>query len=374
MNTIRPRVGVDMSLFHRDEPGKSRTLRQVLNHWEAERDRIVLLTLHRRQLANLKEYSAAGWRVQMYDEAPDLNVCWFPWSRVDWDPECPCVVSIQDLSAFSPYREAARHTEEERARLRDAARHADAVLTASNFCRAEIHHHLGFPLEDTEVVYLAQDPMFHQAPPGGQPLPEPLEGVPYLLYVGSSEPGKNLRGMLEAFALLERQIPHQLALVCRRPSTSWTDKLWGRYNELEEIAETLGSRLVWLDHHPDEELAELYRRCSLFIRPSFYEGFCMPMLEALACGAQVAAARSASLPEVGGSLPFWFNPKDSVDIARTTLEALSAAPRDPADVYAHLSHFNWHHSAEEILHFLDDVAEHPRRAHLSMVPPLPDDL
>ena len=367
------KIGVDATFLTRDTRGMGRCVRAVLNQWEENPERFILLALSRRHLASLKEYSQRGWETCLYNQAPDLSVCWFPWNRIDWDPECPRVALIHDVAPFTHYHPQTRHREDDQARMAEAVRHADAVMTVSNFSRAEIHHHLGYPIEEMEVVYWAPDRQIFtpSALVRKDLLPEALHDKPFLLYVGTLEPRKNLRGLLEAMSLMEKQIPHQLALICPRPSTPWTDKIWGKSHALQEITEALDSRLVWLEPMDDSHLVELYRRTELFVMPSLYEGFGLPLLEALACGTKVAAARAASLPEVGGPLPFWFNPKDSVDIAKVIMDALEKPNRSSEEIEQHLQHFNWSHTAEEVLHFLEEVAQRPRRSNSGVFPSLP---
>lgn len=353
-----------------------RCVRTIMQQWEENPERFVLLALTRRHLASLKGYAQKGWTTCLYNEAPELSVCWFPWNRIDWDPECPRVALIHDVAPFTEFHPQNRHRDDDRARLAEAVRHADAVMTVSSFSRAEIHHYLGYPIEEMEVVYWAPDRFVFS--PGSvvrkDLLPEALHDHPFILYVGTLEPRKNLRRLLEALALIEKQIPHKLALVCAKPSLSWTEKLWGKTHELEEITRALGDRLVWLEPLDDAHLVELYRRTALFVMPSLYEGFGLPLLEALACGTKVAAARAASLPEVGGSLPRWFNPKDSVDMAKVLLEALEWPGPTPEELEQHLQHFQWSQTADEILHFLEEVAQRPRRSSSGVFPSLPPHL
>lgn len=353
-----------------------RCLRAVLNQWEADAGHFWLLALERRHLASLKDWERRGWKLCLYNEAPELDVCWFPWNRIDWDPECPRVALIHDVAAFTEFHPQTRHREDDRARVAEAVRHADAVMTVSNFSRGEIHHHLGYPVEDMEVVYWAHDRQVFRSdlPVDPELIPEELRGKAFLLYVGTLEPRKNLSGLLEAFALLEKQLPHQLALVCPRPHTSWTDRLWGKTHELEDITRSLKDRLVWLEHVDDPQLVALYRQADLFVMPSHYEGFGLPLLEALACGARCAASRRSSLPEVGGNLPFYFNPKDSVDMAKVILEALQSPPRSPEELEQHLQHFSWAQTASEILHYIEEVARRPRRTGSGVFPSLPPQL
>lgn len=367
------KIGVDATYLTRDTRGMGRCVRAVLRQWEENPERFILLALTRRHLSSLKEYAQRGWQTCLYNEAPDLSVCWFPWNRIDWDPECPRVALIHDVAPFTDYHPQTRHREDDQARMAEAVRHADAVMTVSNFSRAEIHHYLGYPIEEMEVVYWAPDRQLFSpsALVRKDLLPEALHDKPFLLYVGTLEPRKNLRGLLEALQLMEKQIPHQLALLCPRPTTPWTDRIWGKTHPLQEIADALGDRLVWLEPTDDAHLVELYRRTDLFVMPSFYEGFGLPLLEALACGTKVAAARAASLPEVGGALPFYFNPKDSVDIAKVVLDALEKPNRSSEELEQHLQLFQWSQTADEVLHFLEEVGQRPRRSNSGVFPSLP---
>jgi alpha-1,3-rhamnosyl/mannosyltransferase len=366
------KIGIDATFLTRDGRGMGRCIRTILQYWEDNPERFLLLSLTRRALTTLKEYQDRGWTTCLYKEAPDLMCCWFPWNRIDWDPECPRIALIHDVAPFTKYHPNNRHREDDQARLASAVRHADAVMTISNFSRAEIHHHLGYPLEDMEIFPWAPDrALFSPSPVVRKDLlPEALHDVPFLLFVGTLEPRKNLRGLLEAFTLIAKQIPHKLALVCPRPTTAWSDRLFGRTHELQDMCDSLGERLVWMDGLDDSHLVELYRRAALFVMPSFYEGFGLPLLEALACGTKCAASRTSSLPEVGGSLPRWFNPKDSVDMAKAILDALEWPGPSEEELEQHLEHFSWAHTAEEILTYLEEVVQRPRRTGSGVFPSL----
>jgi glycosyltransferase involved in cell wall biosynthesis len=143
----------------------------------------------------------------------------------------------------------------------------------------------------------------------------------FLLYVGGDEPRKNIKGLIEAFALLPEGLrrSHQLVIVC---SISFERK-----RELTAFAEGLGidrADLLFTGYVPDRELVALYRCCDLFVFPSEYEGAGLPILEAMSCDAPVAASGVASMPEILGNLEATFDPTDPSDIAgclRRVLEA-----------------------------------------------------
>ncbi|MEO0080888.1 MAG: glycosyltransferase family 1 protein [candidate division WOR-3 bacterium] len=134
---------------------------------------------------------------------------------------------------------------------------------------------------------------------------------PYILYVGGHPPHKNLARLLTAFSRLKFPEVTRLVIVG-----------WGTSQHIaatKAVIAKLGltDRVVLLSDVPDQELSKLYRRCTLFVFPSLYEGFGLPVLEALAHGAPVVCSRAASIPEVAGSAALYFNPLSTRDIIQT---------------------------------------------------------
>ncbi len=136
--------------------------------------------------------------------------------------------------------------------------------------------------------------------------------VPYLLYVGSHEPHKNLMTLIQAFGQIQ---------------TQWQGELWiaGRADPryTPELQRAGKGRIRWLDYIPPEALPQLYRRATAFIFPSLFEGFGLPILEAMACGTPVICAHSSSLPEVGGQAVAYFDPQSPTDLVRVITQLLS---------------------------------------------------
>ena len=143
----------------------------------------------------------------------------------------------------------------------------------------------------------------------------------FLLYVGGDDHRKNMDGTLRAYAQLPESVrdAHQLVIAFRV----------GILRRLEHraFAQALGIRprdLVLTGFVTDEQLAALYRRCELFLFPSLYEGAGLPILEAMSCGAPVAASRTTSIPELLGDLEATFDPADPADMARCLERVLSS--------------------------------------------------
>lgn len=355
------KIGVDATFLQRDRRGMGRVLRSVLNEWKKScPHELVLLVKEKRHVSELEDSPYSKWDVRVWDKAPDIDVCWFPWNRVDWTPDCPAAVTIYDVAPFTDYHPKNRHLADDQERLLNAAEHADRIITTSNFSRIEMHRHLNCEISQVDVVHLGHDPVFHAH--SNQYLDpffaERIGPKPYILFVGNTEPRKNLGGLLEAFMLLENQVESRLLLVSAKPAApTWTDRLRGRTDPLVGTIARLEERLVWLQGIDDATLAELYRRSQVFVMPSFYEGFGLPLLEAMACGASTAAARAASLPEVGGEVPYWFDPEDPVDIARAIMEAIDQPNGELGPERA--QDFSWERSASELIAILEGMAKKP---------------
>ena len=142
---------------------------------------------------------------------------------------------------------------------------------------------------------------------------------PFLLYVGGADPTKNLDRLVSAFAALPEKYlkTHRLVLAGRMPpaSSEHLRRLGGKLALKNEQLQLLG-------HVSDNELLHLYHNCQLFICPSTHEGFGLPPLEAMACGAPVIASNRSSLPEVIGNTEALFDPYDETEICSKILEVL----------------------------------------------------
>ncbi|MFP4495679.1 MAG: glycosyltransferase family 4 protein, partial [Halochromatium sp.] len=203
----------------------------------------------------------------------------------------------------------------------EAMQKASLLLAISESARAEGAQQLG---EDIPIVNIscAADPAFCPAPAAETPpAPPTVSGVqrPFVLYSGGSDERKNLPRLLLAFAMLGSRLrqTHQLVLAGRMPA--------GDREQLLSLARSLGLQaddLVLTGYISDHDLLHLYRACTLFVLPSWHEGFGLPALEAMACGAPVIAANATSLPEVVGLDEALFDPLDPPAIAAKLTQAL----------------------------------------------------
>jgi glycosyltransferase involved in cell wall biosynthesis len=175
---------------------------------------------------------------------------------------------------------------------------------------------------------------------------------PYILAVGTLEPRKNLPTLLRAFAKIKDDIPHQLVLV--GPEGWLTGKL---KSTLDELA--LGDRVRLTGFVSDEELGGWYSAADLFAFPSYYEGFGLPTIEAMLCGAPVLASNTSSFPEVVGDAGILIPPTD-ID---TWAEAMCDLVRDEGrrnDLrekgLVRAESFSWRRTAQETYDIYTSVA------------------
>lgn len=206
----------------------------------------------------------------------------------------------------------------------DHLRRADLCLAISQSSRREAIDHLGMPEDRVLSIGAAVDSRFRpvELPPGqAQALRERLGLLkPFLLYTGGIDPRKNIEALIRSFAGLPASLrdQHQLAVVC---SISDADR-----ERLSKLAKESGlprGGLVLTGFVPDEDLVALYSLCQGFVFPSWHEGFGLPPLEAMACGAAVIAADSSSLPEVVGRADALFPPRDEKAITARLHQLLS---------------------------------------------------
>ncbi len=225
----------------------------------------------------------------------------------------------------------------------DATTSLDHLLSISQATANDATELLGVPQEKMTVIGAGADRRFR---PPTEPLPNIVrqlqESIPdlednYVLFPSGIEPRKNIDGMLEAYAGLPQALrdKHQLVLVCRVNEHEWTI--------LEQQAKDLGiqGRLVITGFVPDQALVQLYQAATLVVFPAIYEGFGLPVLEGMRCGAPVICSDSSSLKEIQLDQTALFDPNDVSDIAATMERFLA----DPAErqrlVDAEPSKFSW---------------------------------
>lgn len=173
----------------------------------------------------------------------------------------------------------------------------------------------------------------------------------YILYVGSIEPRKNLVNLLKAYLLLPGHMRREFKLVLAG-FKGWHNA------EIEVMLEKLRGSVEYLGYISDEELANLYRNASCFVYPSFYEGFGLPPLEAMACGCPVVVSDRASLPEVCGDGALYVDPNGPDSIAEgihKTLTDTSLRERLVQKGFERANLFSWEKTVEEHIKVFEEL-------------------
>jgi glycosyltransferase involved in cell wall biosynthesis len=220
---------------------------------------------------------------------------------------CPTIVTLHDMTLWLyPQHHYRRRLLAMRPFIPLVVQRSAAIVTVSESAKADIVRLLKVPIHKVHVVYEAADPAFRPMPPetatrllARHRLPEQ-----YILYVGTLEPRKNLERLVEAFAALVADgHPHHLILAGQR---GWKEA------PLFATIERLGvqDRVQVLTHLPIEELVALYNRAELLAFPSLYEGFGLPVIEAMACGTAVLTSRRGSLAEIAGEAAHFVEPRE----------------------------------------------------------------
>lgn len=214
----------------------------------------------------------------------------------------PLILTCMDLIPWTYYR---IRTPTWKANVR-AIRKIEYIIAISEFTKNELMNHLGIPEERIYVIPIGVDHQkFH-------PISDPVRPSNlnpedrFLLYVGSEEPRKNLRVVLEAFRDLIRIMPDVKLIKAGGPGSGISPELC--INEINRLG--LKKNVIFTGPVSDSELLALYNLADAFVYPSFIEGFGLPPLEAMACGCPVIVSDRTSIPEVVGDAGVLINPED----------------------------------------------------------------
>lgn len=267
---------------------------------------------------------------------------------------------------------------------------SNLLLAISESSRRDAINHLSFADQAVVTISTAADSQF-------VPVKLPVERAEalrrrygldrrFLLYAGGIDPRKNVDGLIDAFARMPRpiRVNRQLAIVCSVQETTRV--------QLLAFARSLGlepDQVILTGFVPDEDLIALYTLCELFVFPSLYEGFGLPILEAMACGAAVLGSNCSSIPEIISDKESLFDPTRPDEIAAKIVEVLS----DPQRVEQMQLHgieqsrsFSWDSVADRAIAAIEKAhsdprilqknnssliqSRRPRLAYISPLPPL----
>lgn len=248
----------------------------------------------------------------------------------------------------------------------DHLRRADLWLAISESSRQEGIKYLSFPQEKIINISTDADDNFRKLV---EVNPKVLSKFsitkPFVMYTGGIDKRKNIEGLISAYSDLDEEIrkKHQLVIVC---SVNKDSK--AMLKRLISAAHLDPNEVVVTGFITDEELVELYNQCALFIFPSFHEGFGLPVLEAMRCGAPVIGSGCTSLPEVIGLQEAMFDPSNEHEIVMLMEKALTDQDfRSKLISHAGLQQakFSWRETAHSTYDALKNLSENKPKEHVA---------
>jgi glycosyltransferase involved in cell wall biosynthesis len=295
-----------------------------------------------------------------------LMLCHFTNAIAPLRHPCPFILTIHDASLFlfRQYHPASRLLAM-RLLLPRLARGAEAIITPSETARRDVIRVLRLPPQRVHVVYEAPPDRF--APVDDRQELERIKRVyrlppQFILYVGTIEPRKNLARLVAALAILHRQ-GYRLPLILVGPMGWRINRGLGRAGFDEEIeAQGMRDYVRYLGYVPTEHLPGLYSLATVFVFPSLYEGFGLPVVEAMACGAPVVTSRDTAMAEISAGAAVLADPLNVHSIA-AGLRDIVASPDRRAELsrdgLQRVRRFSWSRAAAETTAIYHQVMRAP---------------
>jgi len=363
------RIGVNTLFYLPGEVGGSETyLLEILRQWRrgGQPEELVLFTQNENHDGLSSEFSGGGWScmlspfsatnrfVRIVREQTELPLR-VRRAKVDvlWSPGYTAPVFCGGAQAVSLLDMQYKRFPQDLTRLARMTTHAlvqaaaldprKRLLTISEFSKQEILLYTCARHERIHVTPLAADPDFAPSAPRC-----PVE-TPYILCVANSYPHKGVDLLVRAFARLEDQIPHKLVIVGKpRLGEDAVQSALPEVRRPERVQRVAGCSRP--------ELIAWYRQADLFVFPSRYEGFGLPVLEAMQCGVPVLTTRYGSIPEVGGDAVCYADPADIPSFARAIADCLRRSEGERVRLIGEglrrAGAFSWDRTASDTLRVL----------------------
>jgi len=353
------RIAVDATRLLREVRGIGRYVRALLPRFVEQRADTSLLLLSRpSDVVKLRGWVAADPQLSGRAEVQSIrgiekaraDVFWYPWNIALPTPTRGAVVAtihdVANLAVPDPRWTAWGKNFRWRMRYEATVRRATLIVADSLFTKSEVQRMLGVPPERMRVVLLAADDHPVPSSEGDAAALERLDvHTPFLLTVGAADRRKN-------YAMLERAVQQVVSTGARINLVQAGPRRHTNHKTQPSWMRTLG-------FVSESELVALYRATTALIMPSNYEGFGLPVLEAMRLGAPVICARTSSLPEVAGDAAVWFTPGDDVQLADTITRLMtepSLRESMRAASLAQEARFSWDTTARQTLAVFDEAA------------------
>lgn len=346
-------VGVDAWNLTGDRRGIGRYVREIVRRWASaysDAVRVSLLVPERAawfaRKRYLKELDGINLPVRHRAAARTLDAVFYPWNGMSWVAGVTSVATLHDASVFTVPPQDEQVREREQRPFRVAAALARRIITDSQFSKAELIRHLPVDAGAIDVIHLGVKDVFirTRAIPAGRP---------YVLFVGEPEERKGVATLLRAMELLPVRLREQTELVIAGAS--------GQYPLPSAPPSVRMRNEGWVD---DEALARLYAGAAALVYPSVYEGFGLPMIEAMASGTPVIASDTPSLREAGADGPHYVRPADVGELSAAIAAVLTQpemAQRLGERGLARARELSWDSTARKTLAVLEGAVLEPAR-------------
>ena len=267
---------------------------------------------------------------------------------------CPTVVTIHDVAYLHfPDEFLKKDLYQLKNWTEYSVRNATKILTVSKTTKKDVIRYYRVPEKNIEVIYNGfEKEIDDQVIVGNTGEMTPPVTHPYVLYVGTIQPRKNIIALIRAMTILNKTHPEFTLVI--------TGKKGWLFDQVFKEAKNLylENKIIFTGYVTDAQLVSLYQKAFCFVLPSFYEGFGIPVLEAMSFGCPVISSFSSSLPEVGGEAALYFDPDNYVRLV-DQIVLLTKDKRLRQDLikkgYQRIKLFSWDKCANETLKILTSV-------------------
>lgn len=330
------KIGIDARSLIGYKSGIGQYLQQILNVWANDNRNEYYLFSPRdfeltEEIKSMKKVVSYGrvnslwmqYAIPLLLDKYKIDLFWGPNYSIPlfYPYQTKTVITIHDMVSFVyPETLPIKTVTHNRYGLPLYINQADRIITESESTKKDIIKFLNYPSSQIEITLLGVNQRFYQKVNNiNEELLKLNINFPYILCVGTIEPRKNISGVITTYLrLLEHySFDHRLVIVGAK---GW------KYSTIFELIDKnpiLKERVYFLGYVPEEDLPVLYQGSSLFVYPSFYEGFGLPPLEAMASGIPVIASKVSSMPEVIGQSGLLVNPHSIEELSNAMKKVLS---------------------------------------------------
>jgi len=271
--------------------------------------------------------------------------------------KCYSVITLHDVIPFRmPETVSKRYMKIFSESLPEIIKVSDGIITVSNYSKRDIIKTFNYPQDKIHVTYLASESIY-------KPLNKEISKMiikrkysideNYILYVGGFSPRKNISGLIQAFSIFANKDNPNLKLVI-------AGKRGESYKNYLELTYKLkiSDKVIFPGFIPTMDLPFLYNAASVFVYPSFYEGFGLPPIEAMACGIPIISSNITSMPEIIGTSGLLINPYNIEELSSAITNVLSdnvLAEKLSASGIKRSTEFSWEKTAAESLSFYNKI-------------------